>query len=70
MYRKVLKGETLQFPFSYLNEIKQDLYSLRAATSSMEDFLNIDLLEKLLALRALNLIKTTMIDYDASDAPA
>lgn len=36
----------------------------------MEDFLNIDLLEKLLALRAINLIKTTMIDYDASDAPA
>ena len=66
----MLKGETLQFPFAYLNEIKQDLYSLRAGTSSMEDFLNIDLLEKLLALRALNLIKTTMIDYDASDAPA
>ena len=69
LYRKVQKGEKLEFPFAYLNDLGQDLQSLRAEVTSAEDFLSVDLLEKMMGLRALNLIKTTMIDYDASQSP-
>jgi len=69
LYRKVLKGKPVAFPFEYLNELTTDLHSVRSEAQSIDDFLNIDLLERCLALRALNLIKSTMVDYDASDAP-
>ena len=64
-----MDGKRVSFPFAYLNDLTTDLHSLRSDIHSVDDFLNIDLLERALALRALNLIKSTMSDYDASNAP-
>ena len=70
LYRKVMKGKRVAFPFAYLNDLTSDLQSLRSDAQSVDDFLNIDLLERALALRALNLIQSTMADYDASNEPS
>lgn len=57
LYRRITKeGQKVSFPFLYLNEVTQNLQSTASQASSVDDFLNIDLLERALALRSLNLI--------------
>jgi len=52
----VEKGKKVDFPFAYLNDLTTDLQTIRSQARTADDFLDLDLLEKALALRSLNLI--------------
>ena len=64
---KARSGKKLSFPFTYLNNLHASLNAKNQA-SSVEDFLNLDILDKALQVRVCNLIMSTMADYEASTA--
>ena len=66
---KVSKGEKVPVPFTYLNKMQETL-SMRNQARSVEDFSNLDVLDRALQARACNLINSTIRDYTASTAPA
>ena len=67
LFRKVISGKQLGFPFAYLNGIKATSGTQNQA-KSVEDFLNLEILDMALQAQVCHLITTTMSDYDASDA--
>lgn len=44
--------------------------SSKCSASSVDDYLNLDVLDKAMQVRSCNLIRSTMEDYDSSDAPS
>ena len=68
MIKKVEQGKKVSFPFEYLNRMQSTLAS-RNKARTIEEFLDIDILDLALQARACNMIQSTMADYNASDAP-
>ena len=69
LVKKVSEGKRVPAPFSYLNNMQATL-TARNQARTVEDFLNIDVLDRALQARAVNLISQTMAEYNASDAPS
>ena len=60
---KVSQGGQVDFPFTYLNRMQETLAQKNQA-NSVDDFLNIDVLDRALQARVCHLISTTMQDYN------
>ena len=69
LIKKVDGKKRVDFPFTYLNDMK-DTLGLRNQARTVEDFLDLNLLDRALQARALNLIASTMRDYNTSTAPS
>lgn len=69
LFQKVSSGKKVPFPFAYLNKIQETL-SLRNQARNVDDFLNLDILDRALQARACNLIASTMKDYISDPTPA
>lgn len=65
LVQKVKKGQTLPFPFEYLNKMP-DTLSRKNRAQTVQDCLDIDILDLALQAKACNLIHTTMTAYNAS----
>ena len=63
--KKVGKGEKLPFPFQYLNDIRETL-SRKNRAHTIQDCLDLDILDLALQSQACNQINTTMTAYNAS----
>jgi len=62
---KAAKKSNLPFPFSYLNDLQKTL-SLKNQARTKEDFLNVDILDRALQVKACHLINQTLQAYNAS----
>lgn len=69
LIKKVGDRKKLDFPFTYLNNMQATL-AKRNQARTVDDFLNLDLLDEALQARACNLIAATMKDYKLSTASA
>ena len=67
LIKKVASNKRVEFPFTYLNDMQATLQAKNQART-VEDFLNLDVLDRALQARACNLINSTMTDYNASTA--
>lgn len=56
---KAKKNQKLPFPFSYLNQMQETL-SLKNQARSKEDFLNLDILDRAMQVKACHLIAMTV----------
>lgn len=65
LLKKASEGKKLAYPFTYLMNMPETL-SLRNQGRTVEDFLNLDMLDRALQARACNMIEATMMDYNAS----
>lgn len=63
------KGKQLPFPFTYIGKLHETLQAKDQART-IDDFLNMDVLDRALQARACNLILATMRDYEESKASA
>ena len=59
LIKKVQERKKVDFPFQYLNDMQSSL-SMKNKVSSVEDFKDLDLLDRALQVRACYLIQTTM----------
>jgi len=62
------KGAPLPYPFSYIGKAKQ-LSAIQGKGKSVEEAMDIDVIEQALAMRALSQIEATVKAMAASDAP-
>ena len=65
LINKASKGKPLVYPFEYLSKMQETL-AARDQGKSVEDFHNLDILDRALQARACNLIEATMRDYNDS----
>lgn len=68
MIKKVKKGQQLEFPFTYISDAK-DLISIKGKGKSIDELLDIDLLCKAVAVRALVLVFETEEAIEKSTEP-
>ena len=68
LLKRVQKGESIPFPFEYLNSMA-DTLSIKGRARSVQDCLDLDILDKALQAKACHLIHTTMTAYNASAQP-
>ena len=68
MYKKASEGKKLNFPFTYLNNMQATL-SAKNKARTVDDFMNLDILDLALQARACNMIQSTMTEYNASSLP-
>ena len=67
--KKAGEGKKLIFPFTYLNNMQATLAAKNQART-VDDFLNLDILDLALQVRACNMIQSTMSEYNASSLPS
>mmetsp|Transcript_613 Transcript_613/g.812 ORF Transcript_613/g.812 Transcript_613/m.812 type:complete len:360 (+) Transcript_613:688-1767(+) len=63
--KRAKEGKTLAFPFTYLSKMQETL-ALKNQARTVEDFMDLGVLDRALQARACNLINATMSDYHES----
>jgi len=65
MLKRAGEGKKLAYPFTYLGTMSETL-AMKNQARTVEDFLDLDMLDRALQARACNLISSTMQDYNES----
>jgi len=68
LYKKAKKGEKLPFPFTYLNRMA-DTLSRKGRAQTVNDCLDVEILDLALQAKVCQMINSTMTKYNASAEP-